>query len=139
MKENKSARLKQDESSVEGLECLVKNPTPVRQRKSNMQRRNSKVAKANQELYNEASSSGSNNELSMLLPSPGQPMLAAFLARRDFPTMMPVCLPTETLQAPARISDRSSPQRHCRLKRSTRVSSNNLFCICSYMILYMIS
>lgn len=124
MKENKSLRcLKQEESSVEGLECLVKNPTPVRQRKGNAQRRNSKVNKANQELYNEASSSGSNNELSMLLPTSGQPMLAAFLARRDFPTMMPVCLPTEPFQAGAcRINDRSSPQRHCRLKRSTRVA-----------------
>lgn len=124
MKENKSTRsLRQEESSVEGLECLVKNPTPVRQRKSSAQRRNAKVNKANQELYNEASSSGSNNELSMLLPSPGQPMLAAFLANRELPAVMPVCLLTESFPPnQSRINDRSSPQRHCRLKRSTRVN-----------------
>lgn len=121
MKENKSVNIRHDESSVEGLECLVKNPTPVRQRKSSMHRRNATKAKT-QEPYNEASSSGSNNELSMLLPSPGQPMLAAFLAsRRDFP-VMPVCLPAESFPSSTRMSDRASPQRHCRLKRSTRVN-----------------
>lgn len=126
MKENKSSRSKQEESSVEGLECLVKNPTPVRQHKS-AQRRSSKMAKANHELYNEASSSGSNNELSMLLPTPGQPMLAAFLARRDnlagiVPPIMPVCLPAEFQTGAGRLNDRASPQRCGRLKRSARVS-----------------
>lgn len=122
MKENKLTRnLKQEESSIEGLECLVRNSTPVRQRKSSVQRRNSKsVTKTKNDAYHEASSSGSNNELSTLLPIPSQPMLAAFLAsRRDFP-VMPVCLPNESLQQ--RINERASPPRHCRLKRSTRVN-----------------
>lgn len=121
MKENKlTKKLKHEESSVEGLECLVRNCTPVRQRKGNAQRRTSKTTKTRNEPYNEASSSGSNNELSTLLPTPGQPMLAAFLTRRDFP-VMPVCLPGDpTFQQ--RINDRVSPPRHCRLKRSTRVN-----------------
>ncbi|GLV35789.1 pecanex [Carabus blaptoides fortunei] len=118
MKENKLTRnLKQEDSCIEGLECLARNSTPVRQRKTSVQRRSSKsVAKVKNDTYHEASSSGSNNELSTLLPIPSQPMLAAFLAsRRDFPAI-PVCLPTETLQP------RVSPPRHCRLKRSTRVN-----------------
>lgn len=120
MKENKITKnLKHDESSVEGLECLVRS-TPTRQRKSNVQRRTSKASKPRTDAYNEASSSGSNNELSTLLPTPGQPMLAAFLTRRDVPHQ--ICLPLD----PAferRIGDlKISPPRHCRLKRSTRVN-----------------
>lgn len=112
-----------EDTSVEGLECLVKNPTPVRHRRNCVYRKISRPTKANLDLYSEASSSGSNNELRMLLPSPGQPMLAAFLARRDFPTMMPVCLPAEPFQSSqSRINDRVSPQRVCSFKGGARVN-----------------
>lgn len=122
MKENKTRNLRHEDTSVEGLECLVKNPTPVRHRRNCVHRKISRPNTKNMDLHSEASgSSGSNNELRMLLPSPGQPMLAAFLARRDFPTMMPVCLPTEPFQSSqSRINDRVSPQRICSFNRVNR-------------------
>lgn len=114
MKENKLTQtLRQNDSSVEGLECLVlPSSSQTRLRKLSVPRRSGKAAsrQRNEPNYQEASSSGSNTELSTLLPP--QPLLQAFLSsRRDY--TLPVCLPGETGRT-------DSPQRYPRLKRISR-------------------
>lgn len=112
MKEYKLRQsLKQKEQSLEGLECLVA-PSPPYLRKlnvsKNLQRPN---ARPNAEAYQEASSSGSFNEISALLPT--QPLLQAFLAsRRDYP--LPLSVPGDGAKV-------DSPQHQGRLKRSSRI------------------
>lgn len=110
MKENKLTQTVQP--PVEGLECLVIPPhSALRVRKLGVTRRNKKHPRS--EFYQEAaSSSGSNNELSTLLPT--NPLLSAFLAsRRDAPPSLCVCLPSgENLRLEA------TPPRHNRLKRA---------------------
>lgn len=110
MKENKLTQTVQP--TVEGLECLVIPPhSALRVRKLGVSRRNKKHSRS--EFYQEAaSSSGSNNELSTLLPT--NPLLSAFLAsRRDAPPSLCVCLPSgENLRLEA------TPPRHNRLKRA---------------------
>lgn len=103
MCENKVTNaIKPNETSVEGLECLV---VPMYQqqrlRKLSAPRR-SRVTRHRNESYQEPSTSTlSNNELSTLLPAP--PLLQAFLAsKRDY--MLPIYLPADSLQ--------------CRLKRT---------------------
>ncbi|KAF5282134.1 hypothetical protein FQR65_LT02831 [Abscondita terminalis] len=119
VKENKLTQtLNQNESSVEGLECLViPTQVPPRLRKLSVTRRsNLKMIKPANDLYQEASSSSSNNELSTLLPS--NPLLSAFLAsRRDAPTIC-VCLPA---RENIRIEKRCATSRQGRLKRNARV------------------
>lgn len=114
MKENKLTQtLRQNDSSVEGLECLVLPSTSqTRLRRLSAPRRSggkgARPRNVEQPYQHEASSSGSNNELSTLLPT--QPLLQAFLAsRRDF--TVPVSVPN--------ISD--TPQRYPRLRRSGRI------------------
>lgn len=115
MKENKLTQtLRQNNSSVEGLEYLVlPNTSHARLRRLSVPRRSNKTTRPRNELtYQEASSSGSNNELSTLLPP--QPLLQAFLSsRRDFP--LPVCLPNETAR-------NESPRRYPRFKRAERIN-----------------
>lgn len=122
MKENKLTQtLRQNDSSVEGLECLVLPSTSqTRLRRLSVARRSGKAAASrNEQTYQEASSSGSNNELSTLLPP--QPLLQAFLnTRRDF--SLPVCLPSsENVRM-------DSPQRYPRLRRSGRVKQRGQCC-----------
>ncbi|GJQ81500.1 putative C-terminus pecanex protein [Trypoxylus dichotomus] len=118
MRENKLTQtLKQNDSSVEGLECLV---LPVNAqpplRKLNVPKRNTKVVRQRTEAYQEASSSGSNNELSSLLPAPG---FFSFVSnRRDAPVNLPVNYQPTSFRPRERTSP---PPRHCRLKRSSRV------------------
>lgn len=109
MKENKLTQtLRQNDSSIEGLECLVLPSTShTRLRRLSVPRRSGKSTRPRNE---EASSSGSNTELSTLLPP--QPLLQAFLcSRRDF-----VCLPNETT------ARNESPRRYPRLKRNDRIN-----------------
>ncbi|KAF5299608.1 hypothetical protein FQA39_LY11523 [Lamprigera yunnana] len=116
IKENKLTQtLCQNESSVEGLECLViPTQAPPRLRKLSVTRRNNlKVMKPVNDLYQEASSSSSNNELSTLLPS--NPLLSAFLASRRDTSTICVCLPA---QESMRLDKRSSTCRPGRLKRT---------------------
>lgn len=105
MKENKLTQtLRQNDGSVEGLECLVAPGTSqMRLRRMSAPRRSARTAR---QKTDEASSSGSNNELSTLLPP--QPLLQAFLtSRRDF--SVPIGPP-------------DSPQRCPRLKRTTVIT-----------------
>nr|XP_022912748.1 pecanex-like protein 1 isoform X1 [Onthophagus taurus] len=115
MRENKLTQtLKQNEnSSVEGLECLVlPNGHNGHQYRG---RNNGGNVKHRNEVYHQESSSGSNNELSSLLPT--QALFSAFLAaRRDGQSMMAY---DGMLQ---RHTQRFSPPRHCRLRRNARVS-----------------
>lgn len=83
MKENKvtqTCRLKESpSSSLEGLDMAVE--SPGKREKSNTPKR--VISKQQQSRCEEASSSGSNTELSTLIP-PAQPLLSAFLkSRRD--------------------------------------------------------
>ncbi|KRT83588.1 hypothetical protein AMK59_4439 [Oryctes borbonicus] len=118
MRENKLTQtLKQNDSSVEGLECLVLpiNAQPPL-RKLNVPKRNTKMVRQRSEAYQEASSSGSNNELSSLLPAPG---FFSFVSnRREAPVNLPINYQPTALRARERTSP---PPRHCRLKRSSRV------------------
>lgn len=111
MRENKLTQtLKQNDSSVEGLECLVlpiNSQMPVR--KVNVPKRNTKVVRHRSEAYQEASSSGSNNELSSLLPAP------------RFFTLVPNRREAINLLTAVRTERTSPPPRRCSLKRSTRV------------------
>lgn len=108
MKESKLTQtLKQNDSSVEGLECLV---MPLQQqprlRKLSSTRKSTKVSRQRNEGYQEPSAStSSNNELSTLLPAP--PLLQAFLnSRRE--CMLPVYLPANS----------ATSETQCRLKRT---------------------
>lgn len=114
MKENKLTQtLRQNDSSVEGLECLVvPNTSHTRLRRLSAPRRSSKSSRPKTEqTYQEASSSGSNNELSTLLPA--QPLLQAFLSsRRDFPVHN---------YFSNEYGRHDSPHRYPRLRRSGRI------------------
>lgn len=112
MKENKVTQtVRQYDSSVEGLECLVVPTTSqTLSRMHVVPRRGSKYTRHRNEGYHESSSKGSNNELSTLLPT--QPLLQAFLAsRKDLP--LPLCLPGDAVRI-------DSPQRY-RFRRSGSV------------------
>lgn len=127
MKENKLTQtLRQNESSIEGLECLVIPAIPTqaapRLRKLSVTRRsNTKIIKPRSDFYQEASSSSSNNELSTLLPS--NPLLSAFLAsRRDIAPAICVSLPTgENI----RLEQRTASPRP-RLRRAPRIPRRSL-------------
>lgn len=115
LKENKLTQtMRQYDSSVEGLECLVVPTTSQTVSKMHVvPRRGSKHTRHNRnDGYQETSAKGSNNELSTLLPT--QSLLQAFLtSRRDLP--LTVCLPGDAVRM-------DSPQRHSRLRRSSNLN-----------------
>ncbi|KAG5897163.1 hypothetical protein JTB14_020892 [Gonioctena quinquepunctata] len=121
MKENKvtQTQLRQSEtpSPVEGLECVIYSPAVSRSKSGSSKKGSSNNAKGDSHTRNEeASSSGSNNELSTLLPP--APLLSAFLnSRRD--CSMAVC---STIAGAENLRlDRPLPSR-MRLKRVNRVN-----------------
>ena len=109
---------RQEDGSVEGLECLVLPITSQpRIRKLSVPRRGMKTGGSKHhrnETYQEsaASSGGSNNELSTLLPNPMTPGIIT--ARRD--------VDFSSGHQTERNDHGSSPIRHCRLKRTARIN-----------------
>lgn len=128
MKENKLTQtLKQSDSSVEGLECLVQPGTSshTRLRRLSASRRsgnnNKQATRAprNERSYQETGLT--NNELSMLLPT--QPLLQAFLnSRKDTPMYLPNSETTKNVSSQQQQQQQpQQQQRYPRLRRSGRV------------------